>query len=517
MCSGLVSAISSSTIIVMVLISKRKFGDPYRRMICGISLFDIFASFALVFKMFKTTPEQPNSWIALGNQTSCDVLGFMHYAGVNGALFYNVSLNIYYVCLVKYNLTAHYYVTRVEPYLHVVPIAWAFITSSILVGKKYMNPAYAGDCLIAPYPVNCLEDPDVDCIHGEKAHLYRIVFYVGPILVSLFFVLFAHFVLWKFVRAIEKQMDHYRLKNNYRSKILANGESVIRGRVSGKQTEGQNQRFFNRHGSLGSSNCFSIKNKTSGAAQKKRPTANKGRYFLIQARWYCLAFAVTYFPSILITFLEWFDQKGHVSIYVIARLFNPLQGFFNVIIYTHPHVIKERKKNPALSWFQAFRTVVASGGDDDNPKRKTLRKGKKQAKKRAKEKKAGTHFLNRKQANESTEDAKEAAETKYTEEKDVPTLKDVFTGDCPSPQDTEEGDGSKSTEEKDSPTLKDVFTGGCPSSVHGSFTSSLRGTLANKENNQEEEKDEIASSAIEEWRYSPVQQYSEAFPDCTSV
>ena len=86
--------------------------------------------------------------------------------------------------------------------------------------------------------------------------------------------------------------------------------------------------------------------------------------------------------------------------------------------------------------------------------------------------------LLRKQANEYTEDNKEANETKSTREKDFPILKDVFTGGCLSPEDNTKADGTKFTEEKEFPTLKDVFTSRCPSSVlHGSFTSSLRGTF----------------------------------------
>ena len=49
-----------------------------------------------------------------------------------------------------------------------------------------------------------------------------------------------------------------------------------------------------------------------------------------------------------------------------ARMFNPLQGFFNVFIYCRPHVLAVKRSNPEYSWLKAMYLVVRSGGDNNS-------------------------------------------------------------------------------------------------------------------------------------------------------
>ncbi len=60
--------------------------------------------------------------------------------------------------------------------------------------------------------------------------------------------------------------------------------------------------------------------------------------------------------------------NGSESSFYIAlftKLLQPLQGLFNILVYTRPHVKSFQRNNPGVTWFQAFCAVIASGGDDD--------------------------------------------------------------------------------------------------------------------------------------------------------
>jgi hypothetical protein len=379
MTTGFLSVISSSTIISMVFRSKKKLGDPYRRIIFGMSSFDLFVSLAFVFKIFKTTPEQPNAWLALGNQTSCNVLGFLHFAGINGALLYNLSLNIYYICLIKYNMKAKFYSNRIEPILHGAPIIWGIVSASIIVGTGHMNPAYVGDCLIAPYPVNCLDKPGVQCIRGMHAHLYRMVFSTLPRFIVLALIIVTLGMLWWTVKAKEMKMDKYRM-----SMVSFRMQSDADRRSSGVSSRSSLQRMSNNLSSSFQGLRSSLKAKSSqGSADHERrvslPNArnsrrrSKGRCFLIQAQWYVLAFLLTHGFAVAATIMRKSGITPSIWIYVTARFFSPLQGLFNIVVYTRPHVINERRRRPTSSWWEAFKKVVASGGDDDEDKTNRLR------------------------------------------------------------------------------------------------------------------------------------------------
>ena len=186
--SGLASVIGSSTMIITILRSSQRLANPYRRIIFGISFFDVLQSLSFVMiVVFKTDPVK-ESWLALGNQTSCQLFGFIQFAGHNGALFYNLSLNIFYLCLVKYHVKRDNFHHRIEPFLHGVPIAWAFTSASYIVASGYINAGMAStnhECfIILPYPANCLHDATIECIRGQRSGLYLVLFHFGPIILT---------------------------------------------------------------------------------------------------------------------------------------------------------------------------------------------------------------------------------------------------------------------------------------------------------------------------------------------
>ena len=392
MTTGLFSIIGSSTIIAMVFRSKKKLGDPYRRIILGMSIFDICVSLAFVLKIFKTTEEQPNAWFALGNQTSCNILGFLHFAGLNGALLYNLSLNIYYLCLVKHNMMASFYRQRVEPFLHGVPIVWGVVSASIIVFTGHMNPAFAGDCLIAPYPVNCLDKPGVECIRGLHTYLFRMLFSTVPRFIVLALTLITLCMLWWTVRAREKKMDKYRLSmvsfrmlsDNARKSSVASDASTWRRMSTNVRTSITGLRDSLKS-KISKSECEEIEGlqskldlRASHSHSRRRSSIRRrsmGRVFLVQACWYVLAFFLTHAFAVIATIIRKTGNTPPFWIYLTARLLSPLQGLFNIVVYTRPHVNTERKKNPNSSWFAAFKTVVASGGDDDEERTNRLKRG----------------------------------------------------------------------------------------------------------------------------------------------
>jgi len=49
---------------------------------------------------------------------------------------------------------------------------------------------------------------------------------------------------------------------------------------------------------------------------------------------------------------------------VLARIFFPLQGFFNFLVFIYPKVMHEKtsRRNNAISWYRAFLKAVQSRG-----------------------------------------------------------------------------------------------------------------------------------------------------------
>ena len=51
---------------------------------------------------------------------------------------------------------------------------------------------------------------------------------------------------------------------------------------------------------------------------------------------------------------------------ILSKLFSPLQGLFNILVYCRPHVNSLRRKHPDFSWFKANWITVKTGGDNNS-------------------------------------------------------------------------------------------------------------------------------------------------------
>ncbi len=340
--------------------------------------------------MFRSNPSPlDSSWLSLGNETSCNLLVFLQIAGHNGALLYNLSLNIFYLCLVKYNVKRSKYRSRIEPFLHGIPICWSLASASIVVGTGHANATDSlnKECFIAASPPNCLKDPkNLTCTRGKQAVLYRIIFFVGPVLVVYTGILLTLWLLWQAVRAQDKRMEKYRMSNRFtnvrrRSEVLLDNpthqNAPRRNSLPAALLVGDRRASWKDiRRSFGLSTGPSTNQRPESFRRPLRRRRQSGKPFLVQAQWYTVAFVLTYtFPMIMLFSIKFESDSPPATFILLARIFNPLQGFFNILVYTRPHVAKERSRNPSLSWFAAFLKVCGSGGDDNGVRTNRLRNG----------------------------------------------------------------------------------------------------------------------------------------------
>ena len=87
------------------------------------------------------------------------------------------------------------------------------------------------------------------------------------------------------------------------------------------------------------------------------------REFVIQASLYVLAYIAPIF-FFLFSAINHIIVKRHVIgrvLVLLASIFYPLGGLFNILVYTRPKVSSLRRMNPQYYWFQAFVIVIRAG------------------------------------------------------------------------------------------------------------------------------------------------------------
>ena len=67
-------------------------------------------------------------------------------------------------------------------------------------------------CWIVSQPLNCADNPDVECIRGANAHIYRWVFADMPSIISLVGMVYIMIMISWTVITQERRNDRYRLQ-----------------------------------------------------------------------------------------------------------------------------------------------------------------------------------------------------------------------------------------------------------------------------------------------------------------
>ena len=109
--------------------------------------------------------------------------------------------------------------------------------------------------------------------------------------------------------------------------------------------------------------------------QRSLRRRKRGRPFLVRAKWYSIVFFIIYLFPVIATVTHLAGMPHSTTILVLVRIFNPLQGALNILVFTRPHVAKELSRNSNLSWWGAFKKVIKSGGDDGDERTNRLRRG----------------------------------------------------------------------------------------------------------------------------------------------
>ncbi len=172
--SAFISCAASILVISLIIRSEKGLsGSVYHRIMFGMSIADLLQS----LPMALTTLPMPTDMIyrngyqyqglIIGNNTSCNVQGYLIYLGAMASIVYNASLSVYYLCSLKYNMSDEDFKRRIEPSLHIFSIVPAIIIPIFTIdsGEIHPDPRGATWCQTVSYPWWCKGE---ECIGGTE-------------------------------------------------------------------------------------------------------------------------------------------------------------------------------------------------------------------------------------------------------------------------------------------------------------------------------------------------------------
>lgn len=126
--SGCLSFIGSSLIVYRVVKNRHEGTNSYDRLMLGLSLSDLVASFTFGFGPLLLPKDSSTRAWASGSDATCTLLGFTSQFSFC-AVVYNGLLSVYYLLTVRFGVKKQVFATRYEPYFHAVAVLFFLLTS----------------------------------------------------------------------------------------------------------------------------------------------------------------------------------------------------------------------------------------------------------------------------------------------------------------------------------------------------------------------------------------------------
>ncbi|GFH47705.1 hypothetical protein CTEN210_04180 [Chaetoceros tenuissimus] len=364
MTSSIISLIATITLITMIARSHAKLTSVFHRLLLGLCIADLISSFTLSLST-APIPSEASSyiWNASGSIATCTAQGFFAFVGLTAAPFYNCSLCFYYLFVITKNKKDEYIRKKVEPWLHALPIVIS-LTGAIIIASKEAFNIGTSFCWVGSDPPGCFDDPGVECTRGNDAKTLYLIFATGPYIALPIVIVLTMALMYRTAKENEKKMSGYGIHTLRLRATIANGDQ--RQETDESSTSSSERRRFSSirqsFQKFRSSLHFCRKD-DSIALTTRSNKLNKQSKAVIQKAWaYSLAFFATYFFPLLLSIFDFTGRDDNLTLNLLARIFYPLQGLFNFMVFIYPRIISARQRDKSLTFGRAFIHAIQSRG-----------------------------------------------------------------------------------------------------------------------------------------------------------
>ncbi|CAJ1951372.1 unnamed protein product [Cylindrotheca closterium] len=339
----------AGSVCIIRLVHRKKYRAPYRRLLFGLSAYDVFSSLFVPLQSFLVDKETSRRRFAVGNEATCNFLGWGFQASC-GCFLYFGALSTYYLMVVRFGVKDEYFARRIEPFMHGFIILYSLGTAFAALGENlYGEQEIGAGCHLAPN-----ESCDSACIANLALILIGI-----PYVFILVLVLANNLTIYCYVRRTVRQYvknSQDRAEQNLSSGLVADPNVAS-----------------NRDGSVDldkpieETAAVSSKVKTKIAEvenQQKQVQLVRTQSILYSAA-FILAYMWTLILRAAISYTEGEpgpEMEADLYLFMVFRaIFTPSMGFWSFFIYIRPRYLQLRRQTKE----SRLQTLVRVMQDDD--------------------------------------------------------------------------------------------------------------------------------------------------------
>ena len=308
--SASLSIIGSSYILHDILRDSKKKEKFSNHIMAVLSFMDLLSSFFAAFLLQWPAPRgtAPGS---IGNNKTCTAAGIFGGLGFFCSTYYNASLAICYLLMVRYGWNEQRLRKEARPFLLFVPLLLVLpllILSLAWQGGNF-NDNYCA--ILVPSPQWCfLPDSDVECERGERLGetIYSTplgyLLLLLHVIISLPIIVACMTLLYRTVLQQEQANDRYRFG----------------GQVDRTQS---------------------------------KLVGMQGIYYV----WAFLIVELSWLSQIVLTAMGIVDGNSHDRYSYVTSFTTPLQGFLNACVFLRPRYMEYLRQHPERTWGNLVRRL----------------------------------------------------------------------------------------------------------------------------------------------------------------
>lgn len=329
MSTATISSLSSLLILSIIFRSRTKLKTVYHRIMTVLSTSDLILSIPFVISTLALPKHQsfPFELPSYGNDTTCQLQGIAIIIGYGLIGWFSILLNIFHLCILKFEMQEMKFRKWIEIPFYILGIPIFLILPIFTAWGNF-------DATPLPWCAGKFQDAN------EKSK--KDVRFITFIAISFGLLFLCMGLILK---------SFYTKKSNIQKEIRK------ASRASTASTDPDDE----------DTNMSQDQQEIIQAAIREKKEILKhcqenSKKVTIQAVMYIFAFTFV----IMFGFIEWFLNRGYISsshssrqaVAVLRMIFQPLQGFFNMIIFVHQKVLTVQINDEDLTYAEALRIVI---------------------------------------------------------------------------------------------------------------------------------------------------------------
>lgn len=334
--TSLISIIASFTIMLVIFRSPVGLGSVYHRILFGMSAADILQSLAMALTTLPMPKdmiyEQFDDLLVLGNDTTCNIQGFMYICGFLSGTMFTTILCYYYLCAIHFRMKDVTFRRYVEPASYFFNFSFTIILAALTWEYDLIHPTPLHPfCTTSAYPYWC-RTSDKECMsfsirRGGQLILWPLsTIFFG---VNALIILASLLIIVCSIYAGERKLRRYfKSENNNMSRDMKN--AYWRDFTYTKSVVRQSLYYVSAFIAV---YTFHFITSASDLSSDTLPP-------ILASRWLQIS-------------------------YVILR---PSQGTFNLMIFLYHKIWSLRRNLPTLGFFEALKEVLSKGNASDRSK-----------------------------------------------------------------------------------------------------------------------------------------------------